>query len=148
MLMKVTPDDTEILTPDQGYYYAIQISNGVDIVGIQIYTENDPQFATDRDLHDNEFSYLLNTTDTLWQMQTPTDTTQYIPGTISQLLRTVIEVPNETNLSNVNLYDIHRHDNWIYTSNYGVVKTLRLAVKIKEGETGSLTTTIRRFQQS
>jgi len=137
------PNDMEELSPDQGYYYAIQITPGIDIVGIQMYTEETPQFGSDRDLHDDEFSYLFNVTDTFMTNADPTDITEYIPGSINQLLRTVIEVPNETNASNVNLYDIHTTDNWIYSSNYGFIKSLRLAVKVKEIATGSLTTVIK-----
>ena len=139
----VPPTDLETLSPDQGFYYAIKIDDGHEIVGIQFHTEEEPQFGGDLELHDDQFSYLLNTNDTFMSNVTPTDTSEYTPGTVSQLLQNVIEVPNEQDASRADRYHITTSNNYIYTSNFGFVKNIRLAIKVHESEgslgTGALT---------
>jgi hypothetical protein len=136
------PTITETLSEDQGFYYAIKISDGLDIVGIQLYTEGNPQFSSPQDLHDDQFSYLLNTTDTFMSNATPTNKNEYVPGTVGQVLRSVIEVPNENDPIKSELYDIGTTKNYIYTSNFGFVKRLRLAIKTHEITSGGNLNTV------
>jgi hypothetical protein len=58
------PTGLPVLTADQGYYYAIKVTDGNEIVGVQLYEDDTPQFVTPRDLQDNQFSYMLDTNDT------------------------------------------------------------------------------------
>lgn len=135
----IPPTDLETLSPDQGFYYAIKIDEGHEIVGIQFHTEGEPQFGGDRELHDDQFSYLLNTNDTFMSNVTPIDTSEYTPGTVSQLLQNVIEVPNEQDAIRADKYHITTSNNYIYTSNFGFVTNIRLAIKVHES-VGSLGT--------
>ena len=139
----IPPTDLLTLSPDQGFYYAIKIDDGHEIVGIQFHTENEPQFGGDLELHDDQFSYFLNTNDTFMSNVTPTDTSEYTPGTVSQLLQNVIEIPNEQDADRADRYHITTSNNYIYTSNFGFVKNIRLAIKVHESigslGTGALT---------
>ena len=131
------PTDLEVLTPDQGYYYAIKVSEGNSIVGVQLHTATNPEFGGDQDLHDDQFSYLLNTNDTFMSNVIATDRAEYAPGSISALLQNVIEIPNEQNEVTADLYAVTSSNNYIFTSNFGFIKNLRLAIKVHE-LTGSL----------
>lgn len=117
------------LTADQGYYYAIKVTNGNEIVGVQLYEDDTPQFVTPRDLQDTQFSYMLDTNDTFVSNTSVilTNTNIYVPGTISQLLYTAVNAPAVT--SNVDKYSMTSTDNYIFSSHYGFVKSMRLILK-------------------
>lgn len=117
------------LTADQGYYYAIKVTNGNEIVGVQLYEDDTPQFVTPRDLQDTQFSYMLDTNDTFVSNTSVilTNTNIYVPGTISQLLYTAVNAPAVT--SNVDKYSMTSTDNYIFSSQYGFVKSMRLILK-------------------
>ena len=127
----VVPTDLETLSEDQGYYYAVKVDDGHEIVGLQLFTEDSPEFTSDTTLQDNQFSYLLNTGDTFMSGVTTTNTSEYAPGTISQFVRSIAQVPNVED-GTVDTYGVTSTDNYIYTSNFGIVKSLRLSIKVHE----------------
>lgn len=128
------PSNLPVLTDEQGYYYAVKVDDGHDIVGAQLFTSEEPVFASNRDLHDNEFSYIFNTTDTFVSNISMTDSNVYAPSSISQFLRYVVEIPNETDSNVIDKYHITSSNNYIFTSNYGFAKYLRIAIKTNVSE--------------
>lgn len=125
------PTGLPVLTADQGYYYAIKVTDGNDIVGVQLYEDDTPQFVTPRDLQDNQFSYMLDTNDTFVSNTSVilTNTNIYVPGTISQLLYTAVTAPAVTSSVSMDKYSMTSTNNYIFSSQYGFVKSLRLIMK-------------------
>ena len=125
------PTGLPVLTQNQGYYYAVKVSDGNQIVGIQLYEDDSPLFVTSRDLQDTNFSYILDTNDTFVSNSSVvlTNTNIYTPGTISQLLYTVVNDPSVTSNITIDKYSMSSTNNYIFTSNYGFVKYIRIALK-------------------